>query len=273
MSLRSSRPAKAALAGLCALAAGLSLWAGAAAFSREGWAQSLVADLSSHLIAITTGFTGTEVVLFGAVDGLEPPAGGGGGGPGAVAVVVQGPESETTVRRKERVAGIWINTESMTFARVPTFYTVATSMPLDGVVPPSVLQRHEIGLDHLRLVPEGEDTAERVAEFRAALIRNKQRADLYGTETGQVAFLGQRLFRTTIYFPANVPTGLYTVSVFLIRDGDVVSAQTTPLSVSKIGFSASLSDFARRQSFLYAVVGLMLAVASGWIAGIVFRKG
>lgn len=269
MALHRPRPHRAALAGLCALAAALSLWLSAAALSREGWAQSLVADLSSHLIAITTGFTGTEVVLFGAVDGAEGPS---AAGPGAVAVVVQGPESETTVRRKERVAGIWINTDSLTFARVPTFYTVATSMPVEALVPPSVLQRHEIGLDHLRLVPEGETDAETVAEFRAALIRNKQRADLYGTETGQVAFLGQRLFRTTIYFPANVPTGLYTVSVFLIRDGDVVSAQTTPLAVSKVGFSASLSDFARRQSFLYAVVGLSLAVAAGWLAGLIFRK-
>ena len=39
------------------------LWRGA------GAAQPLEADLSSHLVAITTGFTGSEVVLFGAVDG------------------------------------------------------------------------------------------------------------------------------------------------------------------------------------------------------------
>lgn len=262
------------LAGACVLGAGLFAWMGAAAFSREGWAQALVADLSSHLVAITTGFTGTEVVLFGAVDGLEGGAGASGAPrPGAVAVVVQGPETETTVRQKDRVAGIWVNTRQMTFARVPTYYGVATSAPVEGLAPPAVLHRHEIGLDNLRLVPEGDASPETVAEFRAALIRNKQRADLYGTETGQVAFLGQRLFRTTIYFPANVPTGLYTVSVFLIRDGDVVSAQTTPLSVSKIGFSASLSDFARRRSFAYAVVGLLLAVAAGWLAGLMFRRG
>ena len=31
-------------------------------------AESLVADLSSHLVAITTGFTGTDLLLFGAMD-------------------------------------------------------------------------------------------------------------------------------------------------------------------------------------------------------------
>ncbi|MFC7334781.1 TIGR02186 family protein [Rhodocista pekingensis] len=255
--VRRSRLAAALATGLLAL---VCLWAGAAAVSREGWAQQLVADLSSHLIAITTGFTGTEVVLFGAVDG-----------PGDVAVVVQGPEGEVTVRRKDRVAGLWINTESLEFGRVPAFYGYAVSNSLEQV-PPAVLQRHEIGLDHVRLLPVEEAPAAKVAEFRAALIRSKQRAGLYGTGAGEVSFLGQRLFRTSIYFPANVPTGIYTVGVFLIRDGDVVSAQTTPLSVSKIGFSASIYEFAVRQSVLYALTGLTLAVAAGWLAGVVFRK-
>ena len=44
-------------------------------------AEGLVADLTSHLIAITTGFTGASVVLFGATDG-----------PGNVIVAVRGPE-------------------------------------------------------------------------------------------------------------------------------------------------------------------------------------
>src|ERR1700724_3696361 len=70
----------------------------------EARAQALVADLTSHLIAITTGFTGASVVLFGATDG-----------PGDVIVAVRGPEREMTVRRKRRVAGIWANTEQGTF--------------------------------------------------------------------------------------------------------------------------------------------------------------
>src|SRR6202023_4241618 len=67
-------------------------------------AEALIADLTSHLIAITTGFTGASVVLFGATDG-----------PGDVIVAVRGPDREMTVRRKRRVAGIWANTEQGTF--------------------------------------------------------------------------------------------------------------------------------------------------------------
>ncbi|QJE74469.1 hypothetical protein HHL28_16615 [Aerophototrophica crusticola] len=241
----------------CVLLAAACFWLAA----RQAWAQSLVADLSSHLVAITTGFIGTDVVLFGAVDGA-----------GDVAVVVQGPEAEVTVRQKERIVGIWVNNEDITFDRVPAYYGLATSRPLEADVPPAVLQRHEIGLDHLRLVPRGSASAERVAEFRAALIRNKQRQGLYSTEAEEVSFLGQRLFRTRIHFPANVPTGTYTASVYLIRDGDVVSAQTTPLLVSKVGFSASVFEFAKRDSIWYALLGIALAVSAGWLAGAIFRK-
>lgn len=233
----------------------------AAALVTAVQAQQLLADLSSHLIAITTGFTGTEVVLFGTTDGA-----------GDVAIVVTGPRGPAVVRRKDRVAGIWINTESVRFEQVPSFYTVATSRPLDQIVGRPVLERQQIGLPQLQLAPSEQLAPEELAAFRAALIRNKQRAGLYGIAMGQVAFLGERLFRTNIYFPANVPTGLYNVEALLIRDGEVVSAQTTPLVVSKIGFSAEVYDFARQRPVTYGVVAVVGAVAAGWAAGAAFRR-
>ena len=246
---------------IAALAAAFAVLFAVCAPCGAARAQALMADLSSHLIAINTGFTGTEVVLFGSTDG-----------PGEVAVVVRGPASEVTVREKGRVAGIWVNRVSMDFEQVPSFYGVATSRPLGQLADDSVLARHAIGLDHLRLAPRHAAESGRTARFREALIRAKQEAGLYTVEQGQVLFLGERLFRTNVYFPANVPTGTYTVQVFLIRDGDVVSAQTTPLSVSKVGFSADISEFALHDSAFYGLSAIMVAVAAGWLAGTVFRK-
>ena len=226
-------------------------------WSSAGVAQALVADLSSHLIAITTGFTGTEVVLFGAVDG-----------PGEVAVVVLGPRERVTVRRKEAVAGIWMNRRSAVFEQVPAFYALATSHPLAGLAPEPVLARHGIGLDRLALAPAaGQPPAPDLAEFREALVRERLEAGLYSDGDGQVAFLGKRLFRTNIFFPASVITGAYSVSVFLIRDGDVVSAQTTPLIVSKTGLGADISDFAQHRPLWYGLAAVFGAFTLGWGAG------
>ncbi|HYE00164.1 MAG TPA: TIGR02186 family protein [Alphaproteobacteria bacterium] len=252
--------------GAALLGGGLLPALAALLWSLTARADTLVADLSSHLIAITTDFRGTEVVLFGAVD--RPG--------GDIAVVVSGPRTEVTVRRKERVAGIWVNRQSQTFAGVPAFYTVATTRPLDQIVDPPVLIRHDIGLDYLVLRPvveEGEEPdVAAIAEFREALIRNKQRDRLYPQRAGTVNFLGPQLFRTNIVFPTNVPVGQYFVDVYQLRDGDVVGAQTTPLVVSKAGVGAEIFEFAHRQPLAYAILAVAAAILSGWLAGVMFRK-
>jgi uncharacterized protein (TIGR02186 family) len=108
--------------------------------------------------------------------------------------------------------------------------------------------------------------------FRTALIDEQQRAGLFATRVGKVDFLGDRLFRTTISFPSNVPTGTYLVQVFLIRDKGIVAGQTTPLVVSKIGADAAIYDFAERWSALYGIVAVLTAMMAGWLASLPFRN-
>jgi uncharacterized protein (TIGR02186 family) len=235
---------------------------GAATLAVPARAEPLVADLTSHLVAITTGFTGTDVVLFGATDG-----------PGDVIVVVRGPERDIVVRRKSRVAGIWVNTRRMTFVSVPTYYAVYSSRPLDAIAPPAMQALHQIGLANLRLPPkeQGRSPAD-IAAFRGALIGEQQREGRYGEASGKVNFLGDRLFRATISFPANVPTGTYLVEVFLVRDKGVVSGQTTPLVVSQVGVDAEINEFADRSALLYGVIAVTGAAMAGWLASLPFRN-
>jgi len=232
-----------------------------AAASQPARAQPLVADLTNHLVAITTGFTGTSVVLFGATDGN-----------GDVIVVVRGPERDITVRRKSKVAEVWVNTRQVTFQSVPSYYSIASSKPLDDMAPAAMRQLHQIGLDNLRLNTESPLSPKETEEFRAALLRNEARAGLYPPGIGQVSFLGDRLFRTDIRFPANVPTGTYLVQVFLVRDKAVVSGQTTPLVVSELGLDAEVHDFADRFALAYGLVAITLAALAGWLASLPFRN-
>lgn len=225
-------------------------------------AAPLVADLSKHLVAITTGFAGTDVLLFGAVDE-----------PGDVVVIIWGPPEAVVIHRKSRVAGIWINTAQLTFDRVPSFYSVASSRPLDEIASDHVLSRLEMGVERLDLpLPHAKASANVARNWRDALIRNKQRLGHYAREAGQVIFLGENLFRTLVEFPANVPTGTYQIEVYLLRDGRVVSAQTTPLIVGKIGLEADVYDFAHKYSALYGLIAILVALVAGWLAHIAFRR-
>ena len=224
-------------------------------------AEGLVADLSSHLIAITTGFTGASVVLFGATDG-----------PGDVVVAVRGPDREITVRHKSRVAGIWVNTNEVTFARVPSFYAVAASRPIDEILSPASAAFYHLGIENLKLDAETLVPSATVDLFRAALERNQRQAGLFVSRIGRVDFLGERLFRTTISVPSNVPTGTYLVEVFLVRDKDVVSGQTTPLVVSKVGLDAAVSEFSTRQPGFYGAIAILTAMVAGWLASLPLRS-
>ncbi len=224
-------------------------------------ASSLVADLSEDLIAITTGFTGTEVLLFGATEGV-----------GDIIVVVRAPESRVVVRRKGRVGGVWINADSLIFEQVPGFYHVAASRPLAELLPKTVLQREQIGAENLSVKPLTSASEDQISAFAAALIRNKQQVGLFNQELGEIKFLDNRLFRTQVEFPSSVPTGVYTATIYLVADGAIIERTDTPLQVRKTGFEANVFEFANQHPSFYGVIAILIALAAGWFASIVFRN-
>ncbi len=230
-------------------------------FAPRTLAQAVVADLSDHLIAVTTGFDGAKLLLFGAIEGDAAD----------VIVVVRGPPEEIVVRRKERIGGIWINNRKLIFGGVPAFYRLASTQPLEAIASDRVLARHGIGVEDIRMInPTGENGD--LSTFREALIRNKKRLGLYPKANGEITFLGNRLFRSDIFFPSNVPTGTYDVTVYLLRGGKVISAQTTPLTVSKIGLGARAFAFAHSHSILYGIAAIAMALFAGWLAGAVAKR-
>ena len=249
------------LAGLVAFV-GLMAVAGPGARAQQP-IQPLVADLSKHLVAITTAFDGTDVLLFGATDG-----------PGDVVLVVRGPLTRKVVRKKDRLAGlIWANRDSVTYENVPAFYRVFANRSLEEIAPRSVLARHQIGTENLSFRKvEQSVTDSFVPGFRAALVRLKQRQGLYGAGADEVTQLANRLFRAELHFPANVPTGSYSVEVYLMRDGDVIGAEITPLVISKIGLGAEIFDYAHHQPPLYGLAAIVIAVVTGWLAAVVLQR-
>lgn len=225
-------------------------------------AEPLVADLSDHLVAITTGFSGADVLLFGATDQE-----------GDVVVVVRGASRPVVMHRKSRVLGVWVNTASMTFDRAPSFYAIAASRPLEEIANEKVLARHELGVDHIQLdLPRAKASANVAQQWRDALLRNESNANLYQSALRPVSFLGNRLFRAEFHLPANVPTGSYQVQVYLLHEGRMVSAQTTPLVVSKVGLQAEVYNFAQHQGALYGVIAILIALVAGWLGNVAFRR-
>jgi len=220
-----------------------------------GFAANLLADISEHRVQIDLGFTGKQVLLYGAIEGT-----------GNVVVLVRGPREAVTIRRKARIAGVWANDVSAIFDDAISFYQVMVSAELDEWLPFTLRERHQIGVEYLDFKLRNKLGAAERADFLTALIRTKRRLGHYGELEGRVSILGGKLFRTEIFFPANVPTGIYTVEALLVRNGEMVSAQKTPLYVTKTGIEAEIFNLAHEHPEVYGIIAIIIAVAAGLAA-------
>ncbi len=232
-------------------------------------ADRLVADLSDYLVSITSTFSGAEIFAFGMIDGATEP----NGARPSIVIVLQGPPGPVTVRQKQRVGGIWINRDAETFEDVPGFVYVASSGPLETIADPRVLTRNQLGVDYVQVRAAAlADDGARTNLFRNALIRRKAEAGLYIEDTTGVEIRARRLFRARIALPAQVPVGAYTATVYLLRAGRVVTAQTIPLYVERSDIEHMIHGFAHERPFLYGVFAVMIALAAGFGASELFRR-
>ena len=229
-------------------------------------AANLATDLSDDEIAITSSFAGTNLLLFGSMGASEPRDGLD------VVVVVHGPEQPMTIYRKQRVAGIWVNSKPVRFDNVPGYYAVVSNRALEDITTQQNLRRENIGPENLVLISTDEADLEELRELTGAIIQNRTDEGLYITGPEAVTFPAGSLFRSNIEFPASVPVGDYRVIVRLFRDGEEVDRSTKVLTVGKRGLEQWIYSFAHEQSLAYGLVAVLLAVFFGWFASVVFRQ-
>lgn len=243
-------------------------------------AQGLVADISRHRIEVTSSFTGTSLLLFGAIDWgrLETDSNGDRDlselsfRDHDVIIVVRGPAMPYVVRKKNEIAGIWVNSEQAVLDRIPSFYALASTRPPEDILLPEQLDLHPLGLARIPITWSSPPPAGAEADYRSAVLRDFVQAGLYSERPRSLQILGETLFRTEVYFPAHVPIGRYQAEVFLVRNGVIVSRQTALLTVDKIGFERAVHEFANDAPLAYGLVAVMIAVAAGLFAGAVSRR-
>jgi uncharacterized protein (TIGR02186 family) len=232
----------------------------------QGTVQS---DISTRQISIQSNFTGVEILIFGSIDFSDSRT--PGEGTYDVISVVRGPNEPIVVRKKERVAGILVNGPAKTYGEVPGFYAVLSSRPIRAIASDKTLKGLGIGLSDLDFGRHIADTPEEQA-FRSAMIRLKEKRNLFQENDDGVKFIGRSLFRANVALPVNVSTGLYTVDVYLFRDGAVVSKSQGSLQVTKAGIEALIYKLAFNHPFIYGLLGVALAVMMGLAGWYAFRR-
>jgi uncharacterized protein (TIGR02186 family) len=235
-------------------------------------AERLTIAVSTPQINISSNFTGVPVTVFGVIEregvrAADQPT------EYQVAILILGPNENVVARRKDRVAGIWLNHAAHTVVAAPSFYGLSTSGPADTVASGPVLQRLQLGFDNIALPVDGRVGASdpEAQEFRDAFLRLKEDDGLYA-ETRDVTFIGNSIFRSLSFLPANIPVGRYTVAAYVFADGELVGHAQDRIEVTKTGFEGSMAAFAHNQSLIYGIICGALALFVGWAGGVIFRR-
>lgn len=231
-------------------------------------AEEVVLGLSQDEVSISTNFDGSEIILYGAIKRDAPiPQ----DGPLQVIVTISGPQVPITVRRKDRMLGIWVNVDSLDVSAAPSFYAIATSDTWDEVINEADDLRHTISIPRaIRSVGAWSQVA-KPQEFIDALIRIRTENGLYVLNEGTVDLKESTLFNTAIQMPANLTEGEYATRIFLTRGGKVVSKYETSIEVRKVGLERWLFNLSRQQPLAYGLLSLAIAIAAGWGASAAFR--
>lgn len=232
----------------------------------------LVTDISNRRIEINSTFTGANLLLFGTFTEqfeYDPDI-------HDIVITVKGPNKPMIMRKKKNVGGIWINYYQEYYTRVPSYYSVLSSRPLEDISTKPTLGKLGLGTNFLFFSPD--DLKQRIPspqswqEFRDNVVRIKKQQKLYVDQPNGVKFVGNGLFRANVDFPANVDVGKYVVSAFLFRDGNMIFEEHSPITMNKTGFSNELTKFARNYPWWHGVLAVIFAVFCGWLAAVVFQR-
>ncbi|MGB3500441.1 MAG: TIGR02186 family protein [Mesorhizobium sp.] len=233
--------------------------------------EAIQIGLSTDRVTITSDFSGADLTIFGAVDNADPQITRQGGYD--IIVVLEGPARPVTVWRRARVLGVWVNAQSETFVDVPLSYSVATTRFFQDITDPASYKQLSLGAQNIYMRPEdAKRNPATVAEFTAALRDRKLATGLYVERIGGVQFLSQTLFRATLNLPADVPVGTHRARAFLFRGGQFVDETSSNLVIVKAGFEQSVYDAAHQNSMLYGFFAVALAMLTGWLGRILFRR-
>lgn len=226
----------------------------------DALARPIISGISTNEINIDTKFSGTEILLFGAKSDV-----------GDVIIVVRGPKKDYIVSKKGQVLGIWYNVKRLKFDDAYSYYSIF-STDSDFLENEKLSSDLEIGQDNIKFNIIGKAKVHHIDELLNEFRNKLQKDNLYSDNQAKIEFLNETLFKVILQFPKNISSGVYTVEIYLLDDNNLSAFQSIPIYVNQVGLSARIHDMAYKNSVLYGIMAVLIALFSGWIANFIFNK-
>ena len=241
------------------------------ALATPAGSEQLVSQVSRTDVSITSSFAGETLTLFGSIEPEPGAAQRYVEGPYHIIITVTGPLQTRVARRKTNQFGIWLNSEQVTFTNFPSFYQVLSDARLDDITNPVTLAERRIPLEYQAQPAEGENWLT-ASVFANELVRLMVQQGQFKLNEQAVMFRSDTFYFAQVALPSDAPPGPYLARTYLFKDGEIVAERSEGFQVRKIGFERFLGLTARQQPLLYGLTCVVLALFTGWLGGVVFRR-
>jgi uncharacterized protein (TIGR02186 family) len=238
--------------------------------ARPAAGEKLASTVSSANVQITSSFDGAVLSLFGTI---EPDTRGIAlTGPYNVIVVITGPLQDRVTRLKTNTWGIWTNTQQVTFKQFPSFYDVLSSGKLDNIATNDLLSAENVLPDDQARATSTEGETPKAVEFGSELVRLMTQEGHFAVREDGVRFLSDTAYVGQVTLPSDVANGPFLAHTMVLKDKQLVAEGTQGFTVRKTGFENFVFVASRQQPLLYGIVCVVMALGTGWLAGVVFRR-
>lgn len=194
-------------------------------------------------------------------------------------IKITAPEEHQALRQKGKVGGLlWMNVGTINFEHVPSLYFLSSAKKLDDILSRDEMDKAVIGYEalqrHVELKPvkDEEDKAKWFNEF----VKYKQNSKLYSVATNNITFTNEnnkQNYYTLFEWPYQAVPGLYTVTVYAVKDKKIVEKAESKVQVEQVGVVKKLAGMAKNSASLYGILSILAALGAGFGVGLIFRKG
>jgi hypothetical protein len=213
--------------------------------SSSSWSSKF--SLDKFDIEINSNFLGEEIVLFGHKDEGRD-----------LIIIFEGIEKPGKLFTKAKKGLLWIN-EKQELDRIPSFFGIFSTpkYSLNEIfLIPSVTSKHALISDF----------SERLYQIRTAL----KIKGLYFED--ELQSIEGSLFIKKFKIPDNISAGDIKVSLYEIRNNEVISFNQKKLNIQKKGLTSTFEIMLEEQSMLYTVILVVFSIVFSLLSNWLFRR-
>ncbi|AEH45916.1 hypothetical protein Thein_2066 [Thermodesulfatator indicus DSM 15286] len=190
-------------------------------------------------------------------------------------IVIKDKSEKLVLRRKGKVKGLfWMNVGEIAFEPVPIVYMVFSNKPIDKILNKEEQKKYAIGYNALFYGVKIEGVPENEREkWTREFIKFKEHLNLYRQKFNSIKVKNGKDgsdFVLKAYWPFQAPPDNYKVTVYAVKDGQIVESNTNIIKVQKVGLLKKITELAFKRPALYGIIAIVIAIMAGIGVGMIF---